>query len=464
MTGPALATLLAAAAAASAAAAATAPPATLPGGRFGPAAVVVPPGPPRRVVLFLSGDGGWEQGVRDMASALARDGALVLGLSTPRWARAVRGDRCAYPAGELESIAQAAEKRLGLPVYLRPVLVGYSSGATLAYAALAQAPAGTFAGAVSLGFCPDLDLPVPFCAGSDLARVRTPSGRGELLSPRPLAAPWVLLTGRADEACPLEAARAFARGVPSARVLDLSGVGHGFGRRARFLPRLLAEVAALDRPARPPAPAAMTPVDDLPLVEVAATGPARGVLAVLVTGDGGWAGIDREIAAALAAEGFPVVGLDSLRYFWTRRTPASFAADLARVVEHHAVAVGAGQAVLVGYSRGADVLPAAVGLLPEATRRRVRALALVGPGRAAGFELHVTDFLGGGEGGRPTLPDVLALGGLPVLCLSGSDEAGQSLCPLLAGRPGVRLVELPGGHHFGGDYARVAREVAAVAR
>jgi type IV secretory pathway VirJ component len=50
------------------------------------------------------------------------------------------------------------------------------------------------------------------------------------------------------------------------------------------------------------------------------------------------------------------------------------------------------------------------------------------------------------------------LAGTPVLCLYGRDEE-ESLCPLLRARPGARLVELGGGHHFGGDYAAVAREV-----
>ncbi|MGB8933180.1 MAG: AcvB/VirJ family lysyl-phosphatidylglycerol hydrolase, partial [Anaeromyxobacteraceae bacterium] len=178
----------------------------------------------------------------------------------------------------------------------------------------------------------------------------------------------------------------------------------------------------------------------------------------LVTGDGGWAGIDRELAAAVAANGLPVVGLDSLKYFWTRRTPESFAADLGRIIEHYAAALGRPNVALIGYSRGADVLPAATALLAGGPRARVKVLALLGPGRAAEFELHVADFISSGSGGRPILPDVERLAGTPVLCLYGRDE-GESLCPLIRSRPGARLVELDGGHHFGGDYGAVAREV-----
>ena len=43
--------------------------------------------------------------------------------------------------------------------------------------------------------------------------------------------------------------------------------------------------------------------------------------AIVMSGDGGWAGLDKDVAQALSAHGIPVVGLDSLRYFWSPRTP-----------------------------------------------------------------------------------------------------------------------------------------------
>jgi hypothetical protein len=42
-------------------------------------------------------------------------------------------------------------------------------------------------------------------------------------------------------------------------------------------------------------------------------------MAVVVSGDGGWAGIDRDLGEELAREGLPVVGLNSLQYFWKPR-------------------------------------------------------------------------------------------------------------------------------------------------
>lgn len=201
-------------------------------------------------------------------------------------------------------------------------------------------------------------------------------------------------------------------------------------------------------------------VDDLPLVEVPATQPEGDTLVLLVSGDGGWARIDKEVSKALAQEGIPVVGLNSLRYFWKRRTPEETAADMARVLRHYLAAWRKQHVVLVGYSRGADLVPAiAVGLPPD-LRERIGLLALIAPGKEAEFEVHVLELFGGkGRPTHPVLPDIQALGGMPVLCLYGDEELSESLCPDLSSVPGAQLVMLKGGHHFDGNYAGVARAI-----
>ena len=56
-------------------------------------------------------------------------------------------------------------------------------------------------------------------------------------------------------------------------------------------------------------------------------------VALFVSGDGGWAGLDRELAARLAERGVSTVGFNSLRYFWHARTPEETARDVTRVLE-----------------------------------------------------------------------------------------------------------------------------------
>src|SRR3984893_9934422 len=89
----------------------------------------------------------------------------------------------------------------------------------------------------------------------------------------------------------------------------------------------------------------------LPLVEMPATRGASDTLVVFVSGDGGWAPIDREVSKVLAGNGMPVVGLNALQYFWTRRTPETASRDLQWIMENYLSTWKKGRVVLVGYSR-----------------------------------------------------------------------------------------------------------------
>jgi type IV secretory pathway VirJ component len=219
---------------------------------------------------------------------------------------------------------------------------------------------------------------------------------------------------------------------------------------------LLAAVPAAAAAQAEPSPG----VADLPLVEVRAGGDDPR-LAILLTGDGGWVGLDRALAAELAEAGVATVGLDSLRYFWKRRTPDETARDVARIVAHYGAAWRRTEVVLVGYSRGADIVPFLVPRLPPDARARLRLVAMLGPGTFAEFEVHAVDLLAPVRrpASLPTEDAVRATeGAVPMLCVHGTDE-GDSLCPRLADLPWVKLAALPGGHHFGRRYREVARLV-----
>ena len=108
---------------------------------FGTVSLYAPQGAPRHVVLFLSGDGGWNLGVVPMAERLRDLGALVVGIDIRAFVRSLEAAKgCVYAAGALEELSLIVQLRGRLPAYSAPILVGYSSGATLAYAALAAAP------------------------------------------------------------------------------------------------------------------------------------------------------------------------------------------------------------------------------------------------------------------------------------------------------------------------------------
>jgi type IV secretory pathway VirJ component len=144
-------------------------------------------------------------------------------------------------------------------------------------------------------------------------------------------------------------------------VFSLPQVGHGFGVSARWAPQFLDayRVIADARTAKATESRVTAPaVADLSLVEVPAQARSDNkTMALVLSGDGGWADIDKSIVASLAAAGIPVVGWSSLDYYWVPRMPDSAARDLARIIEHYLSAWQIERVIIVGYSLGADVAP-----------------------------------------------------------------------------------------------------------
>jgi len=436
---------------------------------FGPAGAVTiyrASPEPDRFVVFVSGDGGWNQGVVDMARQLARMNATVVGVDIRHYLHAAQSGQAAslYPAGDFASLAQAVQKHLGFQRYHGAVLVGYSSGATLAYGALAQAPADTFHGGIGLGFCADLKTEKPLAAGDGKLTSRPDPKLGFIYGPsKTLKAPFVALQGGQDETCLPAATHAFIAQTSGARVVDLPKVGHGYAVAANWAPQFAEAFESMHGAAQPLAESRASAGPDaarvaqLPLTPLAAQG-AGDTLAVFYSGDGGWAGIDQGVAAGFVRAGVPVVGVDSLRYFWTPRTPQGAADDLAAILHRYMTAWGKTKVLLTGYSFGADALPAIVQHLPADLRSRVELVALVGVDKDGELELRPGDWLNlTSASAYPIAPTLASLKGLPLMCVYG-DQEKDAACPVF-GSGVIRPVRLSGGHHYDGDFAAVSQAV-----
>jgi type IV secretory pathway VirJ component len=432
-------------------------------GRFKHVEIFRPQGEVKHFALLMSGDGGWSSRLARMAGALASDGTLVAGVDTAELFADLEkdGGACVLPDGDLENLSHYVQAYYKVPTYYTPILIGHSAGATLAYTSLAQAPRGIFGGALTLSFCVDLDLRKPLCEIQGLRYSKIKSGF-RLLPPTQLQAPWIALHGVKDHVCPIGDARAFVAQTKDARLIELPKLGHSYlaSDAVDWLPQFKAAfesiVATQVAPRLPAPPASLA---DLPIVEVEATAgtPSSDSFAVLISGDGGWAGIDKEVAGLLADRGVPTAGVDSLRYFWTARTPAGLAQDIDRIVRYYAFHWKKKNALLVGYSQGADVLPFAVNRLPPATRALVKLTTLIGVSEYAAFEFHVANWIGSDSDGLPIRPEMDKLSAADTLCVYGDDD-NESICPKISAQH-ARVIKLPGGHHFGGNYLPLAQLV-----
>jgi type IV secretory pathway VirJ component len=298
---------------------------------------------------------------------------------------------------ELEDWSHRVQRELGFERYRSPILAGVGAGATLAHSALAQSPAATLGGAIGADPAPALGTRVPLCPGAP--NHPTPDGFAYDLGPD-LPGFWREVAASA-----------------SASALDRL--------------RDAVEIALGEQ--NPEGDASLA---DLPLIEIPAKSSSVR-FAVIYSGDGGWRDLDKQIGEYFAAHGTPTVGVDSLRYFWRRKTPEIVAVDLARIIRHYQKRWNARQVLLVGYSFGAGILPFAMNRLPDDVRGAVQQVSLLGLEPHASFEFAVEGWLGGVSADAPTV--------LPELV-------------------GAEVIQTAGGHHFDGDYPALARRILAGAK
>ncbi|WP_322062553.1 virulence factor family protein [Paraburkholderia sp. J63] len=411
-------------------------PAHVAGGRYGDVAVTKPAGAMRGFAVLFSAGAHWNAADQTRADALAQHGALVVGVDTARYAAnlaAVKNETCHKLYSDAEALSHQIERQQASNQYFAPIAIGSGEGALIAQRMLSQAPANTMAGAVSLDPAAKLDARFAPCpADPTLSRGKGLPGFFEQGVTTVASATKPASTATTD-ATP----RTFAANVADADKLV-----------ALTAPHLRVQMESEED------------VSDLPLVELPAAHPTD-MLAVVISGDGGWRDLDKTIAEALQKQGISVIGWDALRYFWSEKTPAQTSHDLARVLNTYAARWHAKHIALVGYSFGADVMPFAYNRLPDALREKVSYMSLLGFAPDADFQVRVTGWLGmpASDKALQVRPELAKVPPAIVQCVYGADEK-DTLCPALA-NTGIELVKTNGSHHFDGDYNALAAKIIA---
>jgi type IV secretory pathway VirJ component len=198
-------------------------------------------------------------------------------------------------------------------------------------------------------------------------------------------------------------------------------------------------------------------ISKLPLIEMPAE-PRGPLLAIILSGDGGWRDLDKTIGEKLRADGVSVVGWDCLSYFWSRKPPEQIAQDLGLVIDTFASRWGASKIALIGYSFGADILPFAYDRLSAEPKTHVVQLSLLGFATAADFEIRVVGLVGAGPGkdALPTEPALALIDPSMIQCFYGANE-DDSACPSLLRR--AEVIRTAGGHHFDRNYGALAQHI-----
>jgi type IV secretory pathway VirJ component len=439
---------------------------------FGKVTIYKPAGTPVAFVVFFSGDGGWNKGVVDMAKNIVDQGALVVGIDIQHYFKALKSQKskCYYPAGDVETLSLLLQKKYHIRQYLKPILVGYSSGATLVYGILAQAPANTFKGAIALGFCPDIDLDRTLCNGSGLTSHVLKEGKSFYLdASEKLTAPFVVLLGPKDQVCSYDDTRKYIEKIPKGELITLPKVGHGFSVTANWLPQFKSaftkivnapgyseqkakENIVLQKQQLIPLPG------DLPITLIPADKKDTLPIVLMISGDGGWTSFDQTVCESLADKGMSVIGLDAQKYFWNERKPEETALDISKAVAHFMQQWNKKSFLLMGYSFGACAAPFIAEHFHSPISEALKGVYCLSPDEHGDFEIHITDMLSiDTEEKYNVIAELKKIKSLDPVCIFGEDEDDNVRKQFVDN--GITVITLPGSHHYNNDFNAITEDV-----
>jgi type IV secretory pathway VirJ component len=426
--------------------------------------------PPEGVLIYISGDGALNRAALNMARPFADMNVIVIAVNYVHFIRSLNStnEKCLYPAGDFENLSMFVQKKLKLTKYFKPILVGFSSGATLAYAMLVQAPANTFKGAIGIGFCPDVKSAKPFCAGNGLKSHVLKQGKSFYLERfEKLTAPFIVFQGERDMICDAAEDNAFLKGMKNAEIYNLPTVGHGFVNQTKWMPQMKEAVKKIidTQSFGNKAPIEATPgvntaaISQLPLYLIKAADNPEKPLCIIISGDGGWTDFDQSVSEGLARNGISCVGLDTQKYFWEAKTPDATAQDITKVLQYYMPRLQKSSFILVGYSFGADVIPFIANRLPADLKKRLSLIAMLSPDDKTDFEVTISSMLDlGSESGYDVLKEIKKVIYTKKLCIFGSEEDDEDMVTSFKSN-GAEVMVLGGGHHYDENYPLIVSTI-----
>ncbi|OBZ94477.1 type IV secretory pathway protein AcvB [Pararhizobium polonicum] len=406
--------------------------------------ILMPTGDVSAAVVLISDKAGWSDKEGALAKTLTDGGALVIGIDLPSYLASLAKDDgdCIYMVSDIEALSQQVQRAAKNNDYRLPIVAGAGAGGALALAIAAQTPPATIGQTLAVDPEAGIALTKQLCTPADKKTVGDHMIYG--LTDGPLPNPvTVLFTG---------AAPADGR----AHVTELTAKHSDI------------EITETDDDLWTAFPDALSDLvsasadDDNPLglpLTVLDAKPTRDTMAIVYSGDGGWRDIDKEVGDLLQQQGMPVVGVDSLRYFWSERQPQETADDLHRIISLYAKRWNVKHILLIGYSFGADILPRTYNLLPQADRDRIAQLSLLAVSHQVDYKISVLGWIGasGSDGAGDPADDIAKIKPALIQCVYGTDD-DDDVCPTLKDT-GVEIIAIDGGHHFDEDYPALVKRI-----
>ncbi|MET0749111.1 MAG: AcvB/VirJ family lysyl-phosphatidylglycerol hydrolase [Rhizobium sp.] len=411
--------------------------------------ILVPTGKVAGEVVLISDVGGWGDKENALSQSLLAQGSMVIGIDYPSLLTALnnydvsQNDGCIYIVSDLESLSQQVQRSVADKAYELPIIAGIGAGGTMALAIASQTPDATVSQTLAVDPAAGMALTKDLCTPAEKTKVgdTVVIGLMDGVLPNPIVTSFTAAAPKDGR----DHVEALQKDHPEIEIRDSSD--DAATTLTNTLVDLVKSLSAEKSPLGLP-------------INVLDTKPTEDTLAIIYSGDGGWRDIDKEVGSYLQDQGIPVVGVDTLHYFWSERKPQETADDLGRIIDYYTKHFKVQHVVLVGYSFGADVIPASYNLLKPKQRAQVVQMSLLSLSRKVDYVISVMGWLGAsseGKGGDP-INDLKSVNPKLVQCVYGTDDDEDVACPDLKGT-GAEVVAMAGGHHFDDDYETLAKKI-----
>jgi type IV secretory pathway VirJ component len=198
---------------------------------------------------------------------------------------------------------------------------------------------------------------------------------------------------------------------------------------------------------------------DLPVIAFPADTSMSDLMVLVISGDGGWNVWEESLQKEFYKKGFPVAGLDALKYFWKEKNPEQVTSDLTRVLAYYMKTWKKQHFILAGYSFGANVVPFVATRLQEPWKSMLKKVVMISPDPEADFEIHLLNMI------NIEMPDykyqvtdeVRKIRGIKVQCMFGvsEDEGRRDQFHF----PPVEYIEFPGKHHLKFNFQPIVEKI-----
>jgi type IV secretory pathway VirJ component len=192
---------------------------------------------------------------------------------------------------------------------------------------------------------------------------------------------------------------------------------------------------------------------NIPLIENVSVGNSD-CYVIFLSGNGGWRDLDKSVTAYLNSKNVSVLGLNVKQYLLSEKKPEQIAFDLETLMDKYDSEWKKDKVVLIGYSMGAEILPFAVNRMNERYTKKIQQIILIGPWQKATFKVKLADYFYQVNEGEEIYPELLKVKHINTYIVCDDNEYSLCLKPI---NGIVDHNELPGGHHFDGDYGSLSK-------